>query len=146
LEATKETVTIKDVTQKPTGWYDIVLEGDDRVLSTKASELAEVANAAKGGSVEVEFTTKENGRFTNHYLESVGGSKGTTPRRKTSPAPISKATPKRDDERIARQWAYGRAVELLIASDTPFNFPLSEDQLKDLAAQADALLNNTRSA
>jgi hypothetical protein len=47
-------------------------------------------------------------------------------------------------ERIARQWAYGRAVELLVGSGTPYNFPLVGETADAVDAQAKALLDKTK--
>lgn len=147
-----ETVTIKEVTSKGNGWFNVELEGDDRVLATKREKLAELANASVGSPVEVEINTREKGRFTDHYLEAINGEKGDSVLAKArirSVAPRAAAsgtTAKSGDvqERIARQWAFGRATELLIASDREFSFPLDADTLASLEAQANALLNATR--
>lgn len=143
-----ETVTIKDVTKNERDWYEITLEGDDRVLATKDSKLAEVATASIGGAVEVGVNTRTKGTYTNHYLESVGGVAGDKPKFASKPtAPRTAPSGGRDketQERIARQWAFGRAVELLMASDTEFSFPLSPAEFEALQKQADALLSATR--
>lgn len=144
-----ETVTIKEVTDKGNGWFEVALDGDERVLSTKKSKLAELANASVGGTVEVKINTREKGRFTDHYLEEINGENGDNGSTAPSRAPVKRAAPssgKSDatQERIARQWAFGRATELLIASDREFSFPLDADTFSDLKLQMKANLDATK--
>lgn len=150
-----ETVTIKDVKKNERDWYEITLEGDDRVLATKDEDLVKAATAAIGGSpVAVEVNTRVKGTYTNHYIVSVDGVKEKSrPRVSGSgPALTRSASPRtsgggRDpetQERIARQWAYGRAIELLMASEQEFSFPLDQFQFEALKTQADALLEATK--
>lgn len=144
------TVTIKEVTDKGNGWFEVALDGDDKVLSTKNAKLAELANAAVGGEAVVEFNSRTKGKFTDHYLESVNGEKGNGAAASSAKKPASRGsagtTGKSPDtqERIARQWAFGRATELLIASDREFSFPLDADTSADLKLQAQALLEVTK--
>lgn len=146
------TVTIKEVTDKGNGWFEVALDGDDKVLSTKSTTLAELANASVGGEAVVEFNSRTKGKFTDHYLESVNGEKGNGAAKPAAKKPASRAITtaapggKSQDtqERIARQWAFGRATELLIASDREFSFPLDADTAADLKLQASALLDATR--
>lgn len=146
-----ETVSITEVTNKGNGWYDIALDGDDRVLSTKDTKLAEIANASAGTKVEVEINSKEKGNFTNHYLQSINGEKGNdrpAPKKAGStPTTNGSAYGKSDatQERIARQWAFGRSVELLVSSDREFSFPLDAETFADMKLQAQALLDATKS-
>lgn len=141
-----ETVKILDVKKNERDWYEISLEGDDRVLATKDSKLAEVATASVGGAAEVEVNTRTKGNFTNHYLKSIGGVSESRP----AAAPAKRSAPSgggRDpetQERIARQWAYGRAVELLMASDVDVSFPPSEPVQKALTETANWLLSVTK--
>lgn len=145
----KETVQIKDVKNKGNGWYDITLEEDDRVLSTKDTRLAELATASVGSFSDVEINTRTKGSFTNHYLQSINGEKGDDSGRgkKASASTTTSFSGGRSEEtqeRIARQWAMGRAVELLVSSEASYGFPLDEKTFKMLADQASALLDATR--
>lgn len=141
-----ETVQIKDVKTNSRGWTEITLEGDDRVLATKDGNLTDAAKASIGAPVEVEVNTRTKGNFTNHYLASLGGVKeASRPRAAASePARPSRGKSPEEQERIARQWAFGRATELLMASDTEFTFPLDERTFSALAQQASDLLAATK--
>ena len=151
-----ETVKIVDVKKNARDWYEITLDGDDRVVATKNDKLAEAATAAVGKSAEVEINTQTRGAFTNHYLNEIDGVKDDSkPRASAKPrSPISTgyvasgiSSGGRDSatqERIARQWAYGRAIELLMASDKSFDFPLDSLQFDSLRQQAEALLDATK--
>ena len=99
----------------------------------------------------VEFNSRTKGKFTDHYLESVNGEKGNGAAKPAAKKPASSIRPaasggkdQATQERIARQWAFGRATELLIASDREFSFPLDADTAADLKLQASALLDATR--
>lgn len=144
-----ETVTIKDVQKNARDWYEITLDGDDRVLATKDSKLAEVATASIGGAVEVAVNTRTSGKFTNHYLAEIGGVKeerakfASVPRKPTIASSGGQRSPE-TQERIARQWAYGRAIELLMASEQTVEFPpgkITQDAIKQVA---DWLLEATK--
>ena len=146
-----ETVRIKDVKKNERDWYEITLEGDDRVLATKDEDLVKAATAAIGGSpVAVEVNTRVKGTYTNHYIVSVDGVKeaarprATGPSRPAAPRTSGGGRDPETQERIARQWAYGRAIELLMASDQEFSFPLDKFQFDALKTQADALLEATK--
>lgn len=143
-----ETVTIKDVTKNERDWYEVTLEGDDRVLATKDEKIAEAATKAIGElNTPVSINTRTKGTYTNHYVEEVNGVKGDKPKFAAAPrrsTPGASPAPARDNERIARQWAFGRAVELLMASDTAFDFPLSPAEFEALKTQAQALLDATK--
>lgn len=143
-----ETVKIKDVQKNSRGWYEVTLEDDDRVLATKDDKLSEVATASIGGAVEVEVNTRTKGNFTNHYLQEINGvkeSKSFT--RSPASAPRSNGGGGRDaatQERIARQWAYGRAIELLMASDESVSFPPTREQFAQITETANLLLVATK--
>lgn len=153
-----ETVTVTDVNKGERGWYEVELEGDDRVLATKDRELADKAFASRGNPITVEIGHKKNGGFDNYYLNKIEEDGETTsvvkpadrpakPKETASTRTTTRRSPdedrqKRDEERqkrIEAQWAFGRATELLIASETDFVFPLNEDILKQLAQTALAL-------
>ncbi len=140
-----ETVTIKEVASKPSGWYEITLDGDDRKPSTKNEKLAEIAQAAAGGTADVIIGTSTKGAYTNHYLNEINGVKDagkprvTGTRSAAAPAASGRSTETQND--IARQWAFGRAIELLMASQLDFDFPLDATQFESLKQQAQALLD-----
>ena len=136
-----ETVKIADVKKNARDWYEISLDGDDRVLATKDSKLADVANASIGADVEVVVNSRPNGNYTNHYLQEIGGVKETRSPRAAGSAsrPAGKSPEVQAD--IAKQWALGRAVETLMASSEDFGFPLSPPVLEALTKQAQAFLD-----
>ena len=143
-----EKFTVVDVVQKGTGWFDISLE-DGRTVSTKARKLADAAMLAKGQEVEGEINTKKSGNFTNHYLNALGDisdkpaakTNGGGRKQSKRDIPPEAATPEIpvDDrnERIARQWAFGRAIEMYVAD-------LSAQNLDDIEAIAEDLLQRSR--
>lgn len=142
--ADKETVTIKDVEDKNSaGWYRVVLEGDSRTPSTKSDDVAQAAFAARGKEVEVVIGSTVNGNFTNFYLNEIDGVKDKPVRRSGGSKAASngsggyKPDPEKD-KRIGRQWALGRAVELMVASGTAV-FPLTDEAVKALVSSADML-------
>lgn len=148
-----ETVSITDVKKNERGWTEITLKDDDRVVATRDEKLIEAATKAVGGDpVEVKINTRVKGTYTNHYLESVGGVEGDKPAftgRITRPGPVLASTSRavssgKDQERIARQWAYGRAIELLMASEQEVGFPPDQFQKDALKEVADWLLDSTK--
>ena len=142
-----ETVQIADVKNKGNGWYDITLEQDERVLSTKDTRLAEIATASVGASAEVEINTRTKGSFTNHYLQTINGEKESGRPTRSAPRSAPAPTGGRDtatQERIARQWAMGRAVELLVSSDASYGFPVDDETFALLCEQASKLLDATK--
>src|SRR6266496_1491398 len=134
-----ETITVTDVDSpaaagKP---YLIKLE-DGRELATWNEDIAKEAFQNKGEEAKATIGTKVNGSFTNHYLNAINDVKDKKPARaKASSARVQAGT--RDpqvQERIARQWAYGRAVELLVGSGEDFTFPLDSATLSGLSETA----------
>lgn len=134
---------INDVSEpNANGWYEVEFS-DGTKASTKSEELAKQAFQSRGTIATVVISEQKSGKFTNRYLNEINGVKDAPrPRGKTTSSGTSR-TPEQG-ERIARQWAYGRAVELLIASDTNFDFPLSSENMSALSEMATALINATK--
>lgn len=144
------TVIVKDVEKKTNGWFEVQFESGDPA-STKSQEVADRAFEVRGDEVEAKINEVTRGKFTNRYLNEIAGvSDGGGPRRASGDG-----TPRRQQaqgggrseetqERIARQWAYGRAVELLIGSGKEFDFPLQGEDLANVAKTAETLLERTR--
>lgn len=148
---TVQNVTVTDVEETSNGWFEITLtdeNGDQVVASTKDTKVSEAAFQSRGTEVEAEINTVEKGKFTNVYLNTiagVGGKSAGKPGAKKS-APAAAIPQKGNDvqERIARQWSYGRAVELLTGSGADFIYPLDEEFQKYVQEQADWLLSQTK--
>lgn len=128
------------------GWWEVTFE-DGKKASTKNEDVAKAAFQSRGGEVPAVISEVVNGKFTNVYLNEIDGVKDSFKKggRKAAAAPAAKAgrTPAEND-RIARQWAYGRAVELLIGSGAEFAIPLDSATMSQLAETAEALINATK--
>src|SRR6476661_1650833 len=108
-----ETITVKDVDgPNSNGWYEILLE-DDRKVSTKDEDVAKAAFQSRGSEAEAVISSTVKGKFTNIYLNQINGVGEVRPKGKPAARAATKPgrTPAEND-RIARQWAYGRATEL----------------------------------
>lgn len=146
-----ENVTVKNV-EKNGAWYEVELE-DGRKASTKNQDVADAAFASRGNEVPAVINSQVKGKFTNTYLNEIAGVSDGGKKRSgvsngsgggVSGSGIPERAPGRDQERIARQWAYGRSTELLIASGMDFTFPLDITDFQKLKAQADTLLEATK--
>lgn len=142
-----ETMTVEKVDgPNSNGWYEVTFEGG-KVATTKNEELAKAAFQSRGGEVAVVISERVNGRFTNVYLNEIDGVKDTPRKGKATTASAPKSgggrTPAEND-RIARQWAYGRAIELLIGSGGEFAFPLDSVTMSSVSEVATALINATK--
>lgn len=146
-----ETVKVRDVEKTSTGWYEITLEDDDRVISTKNQAMADAAFASRGTEVEVEINevikSTEKGTFTNRYLNKFGDMSDSKP--KSAPRSGGRpsgggARPEKNQEAIRKQWAFGRALELLRDSEEEYSFPLSTEDFAKVTKQAEALLTATK--
>lgn len=131
------------------GWYEVHFE-DGVVATTKNEDVAKTAFQSRGSEVPVVISERVNGRFTNIYLNEIDGVKDTP--RKGAKAKASTTSggsgygkSPEEQERIARQWAYGRAVELLVGSGSEFAFPLDSVTMSQLSDMATALINATKS-
>lgn len=147
-----ETVTVTGVSgPNEKGWYEIELE-DGRTPNTKNVQIFEAAKSSKGTAVEVTLNETVNGKFKNLYINSFGEIEDAKPARGKVAAnngggsrPNFGGGKSADvQERIARQWAHGRAVELLIASGDEYVLPLDAATESKLQATADALLAATK--
>ena len=141
-----ETVTVKSVEKTPSGWNEILLE-DGRKVSTKDSKLAEAAFQSRDKEIQVEINTTTRGDFTNHYLNAIEGVEAGSPRRSNGAAPRGRSGGGKspaEQERIARQWAYGRAVEALSMSSTDFTVPFDDATKAALTETAEWLLSQTK--
>lgn len=52
------------------GWFSVI-DGNDVEYTTKKKDLADKALSLAGQNAEIEFTLKENGQYTNRYLDKV---------------------------------------------------------------------------
>lgn len=140
-----ETVTVQDVEKTSSGWFEITLEDDERKLSTKSQELADAAFQSRGKEVEAAITSKVNGRFTNHYVNEIagvkearrrsnGGARAAAPRAAATPTTTGDISNAERQRIIQTEWAFGRAVELLMASGQEFTLP-PDDALKGVLEQ-----------
>lgn len=141
-----ETFIVDKVDEGTNGWYEITLK-DGRMVSTKNKKFAEHAHATRGSELEGELNEVKRGKFTNIYLNSLDGvedearsTNGGSGRPRRGGGGRSPA----EQDRIARQWAYGRAVELLATSTQEFTMPLDSVQKKALEETADWLLSQTK--
>lgn len=67
------TATVEDVLVKETasGKTVYIVKAGGMELSTLSRELAQDAKDSKGDEVQLEYTEKQNGRYTNRYLERI---------------------------------------------------------------------------
>jgi hypothetical protein len=123
------------------GWYEVEFEGGVKA-STKDEDVAQEAFKARGTEVEAVIAEVTKGKFTNVYLNSVNGVGGKPATARKSSPRTGGAAPQagKDNERIARQWANGRAVELFIAG----KLPLSKEDAELIASAAADLLAATK--
>jgi hypothetical protein len=122
--ATKETVrvTVEGVQETGrTGFWEMEVTEYDEPLATKEQKLIDVIRSlAPGSAVEVEMGVKQNGDFTNRYLNSVKPLNGETILQAPA-APSAPAGPTKRDERestqarIQAQWAFGQALQVYVA-------------------------------
>lgn len=52
------------------GWYSVI-DGNDVEYTTKKKDLADKAKSLEGKNAEIEFSLKENGQYTNRYLDKI---------------------------------------------------------------------------
>lgn len=141
------TVEVKDVDgPNANGWYEITFD-DGTKASTRSEEVAKAAFQSRDAMAEARITESTSGRFTNRYLNEINGVSDGGPKKRSggsSGASRSAARTPAENDRIARQWAYGRATELLIGSGAEFTFPLEPEVMSQISEQAEALLNATK--
>lgn len=144
---TMEVVSVVDVNKNERNWYEIEVKEYDEPLTTKEKKLADAAFAAKDQQIQVQVNVKENGNFTNRFLNDVQSLDGGVPVATTPPAStpeiptVSRSNEREDTQRrIAAQWAYGRAIELHIAGGGTLLDALDTDKFQAMSAVADALL------
>lgn len=141
-----ETVVVESVNDKRNGWYEVSL-ADGRVVSTNSAEIAGIAGTVEGTEAEVKLSDPlVRGKFTTIYLNEINGVKGRGGGGGSSPrASSGSPAPRGDDaerqKKISRQWAMGRAVELLLGSGEPYAFPPNAETTANLVATRDWLLS-----
>lgn len=149
-----ETVTVDKVERGNGEWFEITLT-DDRVVSTKDKAIAEKANATRGAALEAELSEPVvRGKYTTIYINSLDGvgrkkaaGNGGGRTRSTSNIPAAAPRGGRDpevQEQIRKQWAFGRAVELLALTQEEISLPLSDDVKSKLDLTAGWLLDQTK--
>jgi hypothetical protein len=122
--ATKETVrvTVEGVQETGrNGFWEMEVVEYNEPLATKEQKLIDVIRSlAPGSAVEVEMGVKQNGDFTNRYLNSITPLNGETILQAPA-APSAPAGPTKRDERestqarIQAQWAFGQALQVYVA-------------------------------
>lgn len=64
-------VKIRDVKgPNQNGWFSVI-DGNDVEYTTKKQDLADKAKSLVGKNAEIEFSLKENGQYTNRYLDKI---------------------------------------------------------------------------
>lgn len=139
-----ETITVKEVDgPNSNGWYEVLLD-DGRKVSTKDEAVAKAAFQSRDVEAEAVISSQTKGKFTNVYLNQINGVGETRPKKPAAKPAASTGRDPATNDRIARQWAYGRATELLIGSGAEFVFPLDSKTMSDLSEVASGLLNATK--
>jgi hypothetical protein len=119
--ATTETRVIDRVEQDGQ-WHRVFFDGSDDPASTKDANLAKVAMAHRGQEVEVVLNETQRGKYTNIYLNGIGGeTEQRSAPSKSAPAPRRGNGGGRDantQNTIAAQWAVGRALEVFTLTDS----------------------------
>ena len=141
-----ETVNIESFATNARGWFEVQTTEYDEPLVTKDAKVIKAIEALGTGPANVDVNVKTNGDFINRYLNGAEATNGEV-LAAPEPTPEVQAvqTSKRDEraetqERIARQWAFGRAVELHIASGGTASDVLDTDKFAEIKAVADTLL------
>jgi hypothetical protein len=155
MESVVVTEVSKDTTKGGKTIYTVEFE-DGREAVTFDDAIAEEAFKTRGNDVEAEINVVKSGKFTNTYLNQLNGVGESRREQSSGGARNGSSVPSRGkrqqsggggfrdaatQERIARQWAYGRAVELAMASD--ITLPLTDEDKSILSEFADWLLERT---
>lgn len=143
-----ETVVVKEVTKTDSGWTEVTFE-DGRVASTKDQKVADAAFASRGKETDAEINVVQSGKFTNVYLNKIGGvgdSNGKSRAPSRSPQRATRGgggKSAEEQDRIARQWAYGRVTEIYrdLSDGT---FPPSEQDLAEIEKLANWLFDRVK--
>jgi hypothetical protein len=146
-----ETITVADVNKSNGKWYNVELVGDDRSVATNDKKIADALLEADG-EVTVEMGHKRNGEYDNYYVNKIlDPNSPVAELAPTEDAPKRKPTVKRKDadapnpnqeakqRMIQAQWAFGQAIQLFSGNEA-IALPLSENDLKDIATTAHAIL------
>lgn len=109
----------------------IVVDGSGKDYTTMKREIAELARTWKGGEAMVEYDEKQNGQYTNRYLNKImqapmHDSNGSGNNGFTIEAPQQQ--PGEKEQNIAKSVALKAAVELAAAGKLDTNTP--QDLLK----------------
>lgn len=141
-----EKVDTAEVGARKTKLYKVITE-DGQTLETFDKSLADAAFSTRGQEVPAEVELDE--KWGNTKLLSIagakprprkgggGGGQGSAPRQQTQIDPDKAIR----DQRIARQWAYGRATELYAATEEGRKLmPLDVEKQEDIQQVAEWLL------
>jgi hypothetical protein len=146
--ATKETVrvTVEGVQETGrNGFWEMEVVEYNEPLATKEQKLIDVIRSlAPGSAVEVEMGVKQNGDFTNRYLNSITPLNGETILQAPA-APAAPAGPTKRDERestqarIQAQWAFGQALTIFTAQGYVLKDLLDTDTFAQVQTAAEIL-------
>jgi hypothetical protein len=99
----------------------------DQQLSTKKADLVVAVQGLVGQTAELEYTVKQNGSYTNYYLEKVTPVNGASPQPAAAAAePTKMAENPQKAAEIRRSVALKAAVDLspvMLAGDAPDGKP-----------------------
>jgi hypothetical protein len=122
--STKEIVlvTVENVQETGrNGFWEMEVAEYDEPLATKEQKIIDVIKSlAAGQQAQVEMGVKQNGDFTNRYLNSITPTGGAVEPKPGAPAPQAVGPTKRDERestqaRIQAQWAFGQALQVYVA-------------------------------
>jgi hypothetical protein len=146
--ATKETVrvTVEGVQETGrNGFWEMEVVEYNEPLATKEQKLIDVIRSlAPGSAVEVEMGVKQNGDFTNRYLNSITPLNGETILQAPA-APAAPAGPTKRDERestqarIQAQWAFGQALTIFTAQGYVLKDLLDTDTFAQVQTAAEII-------
>ena len=141
-----ETDTVTEVGPTNQWGYAEVKFAERGPAKTKNAEIITRATEMVGQAAPAVINEVQKGQFTNVYLNEFAGVKDAPPKgaRTGNGGARSTGGGESNDARqksIEAQWAFGRALELLIGSGVEYTFPLEQKTHGDLASTAKALLD-----
>jgi hypothetical protein len=139
-----ETVTVTEVGPTNQWGYAEVKFAERGPAKTKSTEIIARATEMQGQAAPAVIAEVTNAKgFTNVYLNEFAGIKDKPTKSSGNGGSRSAPTGETNDARqksIETQWAFGRAVELLIGSGVEYSFPLDTKTVEALEGAAGVLL------